>query len=292
MPFTITVARALVAALPGPAAFHVMRLLAGRAPPRPQVSAAQQQALSQATRIGHGAGRVAWSWGNGPLVVLVHGWGGRAAQLAPLASGLSQRGYRCVAMDVTGHGESASSRSSWRSFIDDVSELPRHLGQPVHAFIGHSAGGLAMMAARAIHGLTARHYVCVCAPSHPFPPIRAIRQKLDPRLSLIERYQEFIAAQFDTSWRELAAGRAFAGAADELLLVYDPGDRFVDHSEGDRIFAMCPDASLVKLTAGGHTRVLVSSELEQAVRRFLDASYLASCHQPPPRACSSAAESA
>ena len=269
MPFTTTFAKALVAALPAPAAFHVMRSLAGRAPPRPAVTAVQQQALGQATRIDYGAGNRAWSWGSGPLIVLVHGWGGHAAQLATLAVATSRLGYRCVAMDVTGHGDSAGQRTSWRSFIDDVAELPRSLGQEVHAFVGHSAGGLAVMAARAIHGLVAQRYVCVCAPSHPFPPIRAIRQRLDPRPVLIERYQAFIASQFDTDWQQLESGLAFAGAGADLLLVYDEGDRFVEHAEGDRIQALCPGAQLTKPTACGHTRVLATPELERAVGEFL-----------------------
>lgn len=269
MPSTTTFAKALVAVLPAPAAFHVMRSLAGRAPPRPDLTAAQRQALVHAKQLAYGDGNKAWSWGIGPLVVLVHGWGGRAAQLAPLALALSGQGYRCVAIDVTGHGDSAGQRTSWRSFIDDVAALPRSLGQEVHAFVGHSAGGLAMMAARALRGLAAQRYVCVCAPSHPFPPIRAIRQRFDPRPVLIERYQAFIARQFGTEWHQLEAGHAFAGAGPELLLVYDEGDRFVEHVEGDRIQALCPGAQLVKPTRCGHTRVLATRELERAVGEFL-----------------------
>lgn len=269
MPFATTVARTLVAALPASAAFHVMRSLAGRAPPRPAVTAAQQLALSQATALAYGEGRTAWSWGHGPLVVLVHGWGGRAAQLAPLALNTSRRGYRCVAIDVTGHGDSAGRRTAWRCFIDDIAGLSRSLGQEVHAYLGHSAGGLAMMAARAIHGTRAQRYICVCAPSHPFPPIRAVRQRLNPRPALIDRYQEFIAQQFGTSWQRLEAGHAFADAGQNLLLVYDQGDRFVEHAEGDRIQALCAGARLVKPTACGHTRVLAAPELEEALAAFL-----------------------
>ncbi len=271
MPLLITLAKALVAALPAPAAFHVMRSLAGRAPPRPAVTPAQQQALDQATRLSYGPSlrNTAWSWGQGPLLVLVHGWGGRAAQLAPLALSTSRLGYRCVAIDITGHGDSAGQRTGWRHFVDDVAEVPRMLGLNVHAYVGHSAGGLALMAARAIHGLRAQRYVCVCAPSHPYPPVRAVQQRLNPSPALMQRYQEFLASQLGTDWHRLEAGHAFANAGAELLLVYDQGDRFVEHTEGDRILAWCPAAHLLKPTSCGHTRVLASPELAQAVSEFL-----------------------
>jgi pimeloyl-ACP methyl ester carboxylesterase len=263
--------KALVATLPATPALHLMRRLASRTQ-RPGLDDVQRLAMTQARRLLHGpAGHhVAWQWGTqGPLVLLLHGWNGRAAQLAPLAWQLSQQGFRCVAPDITGHGDSVGERTAWRCFIDEPAELATTLGEPLHACIGHSAGGLAMMAARRIHRLQARRFVCVCAPSHPFPPIRAIRQRLNPRPTLIERYQAFIAGQFGTDWPRLEAGEAFAGAAQELMLFYDPKDRFVDHSEGDRILAWCTGATLVKSSGHGHARVLSSDELARAVGAFI-----------------------
>lgn len=265
------VSKVLVAGLPSTPALHLMRTLASRTQ-RPALNDVQREALSHATRLPYGRqGRnTAWAFGEGPAVLLAHGWNGRAAQLAPLALGLSRRGYRCVALDVTGHGDSAGTRTAWRCFIDDIAELSRSLGEPLHAAIGHSAGGLALMGARRIHGLQASRYVCVCAPSHPFPPIRAIRQRLDPRPALVERYQAFIAGQFDTDWQRLAEGHAFVGMGRELLLFYDQGDRFVDHTEGDRIQAWCTGATLVKSTNLGHSRVLAAPELEAAIASFVE----------------------
>ncbi|MET0334564.1 MAG: hypothetical protein ABW190_09865, partial [Rhizobacter sp.] len=167
------------------------------------------------------------------------------------------------------HGESPGSRTAWRMFIDEIADMAQRLG-PLHAVIGHSAGGLAMMAARRIHGLQARHYVCVCSPSHPFPPIRSVRQRLNPRETLVARYREHIAGQFDTDWDTLAAGHAFDGAGRELLLFYDTADKFVEHTEGDRLLALCPQATLQKSAGQGHARVLASPELLAATRAFID----------------------
>lgn len=265
-------ARLLVKTLPEPLALRLVHNLAGRTQ-RPAVRPAQQEALAQARQVHYGPqGRnVAWEWGpaEGPLVILVHGWGGRAAQLAPLAATLAQQGFHCVAIEITGHGSSPGARTTWRSFIDDVAALTATLGQPVHAYVAHSAGALTAMAARGIHGIGATRYVCICAPSHPHPPITAIQQKLDPRPGVLQRYREHIAQQFGSGWDTLATGTAWHGAGPNLLLFYDTADRYIDHNEGNRIQALCPGAHLTKTTQYGHARVLEAPELAQAVEEFL-----------------------
>lgn len=231
----------------------------------------QQQALAQASELRYGEEKrhVAWSWGKGPLVILVHGWSGRAAQLAPLAVNIANLGFRCVAIEVTGHGSSPSNRTAWTFFIRDIAALTQSLGEEVHAYVAHSAGGLTMMAARNLKGIAAKLYVCICAPSHPFPPINVIRKRLNPKQGMINLYQEYIAKQFDTSWDTLKSGCSYQGTGADLLLFYDEGDKFVDHKEGDRIHALCPGSHLIKTSAYGHSKVLAAPELLQAVGKFL-----------------------
>lgn len=56
-------------------------------------------------------------------------------------------------------------------------------------------------------------------------------------------------AQFDSSREQLEAGTALAGAGTDLLLFYDHNDRFIGHTEGNRVAALCPGARLVKTRA-------------------------------------------
>jgi hypothetical protein len=264
------IARFLVGILPDRLAILVVRAMVRTQ--RPPMTPPQQQALAQASQLRYGENQrnVAWSWGEGPLVVLVHGWNGRAAHLAPLAVSIAKLGFRCVAIEVTGHGSSPGNRTSWACFVEDIAALTRSLDQEVHAYVAHSAGGLTTMAARRLKGIRAKLYVCICAPSHPFPPINVIRKRLDPRPGVIDLYREFIARQFNTRWDTLASGCSYTGAGSDLLLFYDEADRFVDHAEGDRILKLCPGARLIKSNGYGHTKVLGSTELTQAVGAFLE----------------------
>src|SRR5262249_35923574 len=49
-----------------------------------------------------------WLWGSGPTVLLVHGWGGRGAQLGAFVEPLVTRGFSVVTFDAPGHGASGS----------------------------------------------------------------------------------------------------------------------------------------------------------------------------------------
>src|SRR5215468_8096629 len=92
--------------------------LAGRlfaTPPRHKTSEREWIVLSRATpgRVRCGRRTIAtWSWGEGPTVLLVHGWGSRGARLHSFVEPLVAAGYRVVAFDAPGHGDTAGRTSS------------------------------------------------------------------------------------------------------------------------------------------------------------------------------------
>ena len=266
----IGVAKFAVKVAPQAMANSIVRTLASLTQ-RPPVSSVEQQAMARANRISYGENNknVAWAWGKGSPVIFVHGWSGRAAQMAPLAIHIANSGFRSVAIEVTGHGDSPKRHTRWDYFFRDIAALSESLHEEVHAYVGHSAGALCMMAARALTGIRAQRYVCICAPSFPFPPIHVIQKKLDPRESVLEDYKKYIAEQFETTWEKLQAGCSYFGAGSNTLLFYDETDRFIDHSEGGRIQRLCPGTRFVKTSAYGHQAILAAPELAQEVGEFL-----------------------
>src|SRR5713226_1770534 len=264
----IKVAKFVIKVVPEGMANSITRSLAAMTQ-RPPISSFEQEAMAQASRMSYGENNVAWVWGDGPLVIFVHGWSGRAAQMAPLARHVANLGFRSVAIDVTGHGDSPKRHTRWDYFLRDIAALSQSLHEEVYAYVGHSAGALSMMAARALKGIHAQRYACICTPSFPFPPINVIRKKLNPKERVLEHYKKYIAEQFETTWEQLQAGCSYANAGPDLLLVYDETDRFVDHSEGDKIQGLCPGARLVKTSAYSHQKILAAPELAQTLGAFL-----------------------
>src|SRR4249919_144652 len=84
----------------------------------------------------------AWSWGQGPLVILMHGWGGNAGQFRSFVEPLVQAGFRAVAFDAPAHGASDATRSgdsrvNFVEFARALQEVDRAIG-PAVGLIAHS----------------------------------------------------------------------------------------------------------------------------------------------------------
>ena len=65
---------------------------------------------------------VGWRWGRArdPVVVLVHGWGGRGTQLRAFIARLLARGLSVVAYDAPGHGMTGGAEANDLAFEEDA----------------------------------------------------------------------------------------------------------------------------------------------------------------------------
>ncbi len=196
----------------------------------------------------------ATAWGSGPLVLLVHGWGGRSEQLAALVGPLTASGHRVVAFDAPGHGRSGPGalggrRSTVPEFAAALRAAAAQDGGRVHAVVAHSFGATA--AAFAVRlGLGPR-----------------VRSRLERR---VLRTVGLPWAAFDPS----AAARTVA--VPPTLVVHDRHDREVPFDEGRRVVGAWPDARLIATDGLGHRRLLRDPGVVEAVARFVAASGAAS----------------
>ena len=90
----------------------------------------------------------AWRFGrpDRPAVVLVHGWGGRGAQLRAFVPALLEVGYQVVTFDHVGHGHSSGSQATLVHFANDIAAVVADTharGAPVEGFVAHSLGAAA-----------------------------------------------------------------------------------------------------------------------------------------------------
>src|SRR5689334_8829137 len=83
----------------------------------------------------------AYAWGEGPVVLLVHGWSGRGAQLGSFVQPLVETGHRVVTFDLPAHGRTPGRRLNGYDGRDAVLRMGEALG-PVQAVIAHSFGAV------------------------------------------------------------------------------------------------------------------------------------------------------
>ena len=85
----------------------------------------------------------AWVWGQGPVVILTHGWGGRAGRFSALAESLLANGFRVVVFDAPAHGASMGHQASLPEFARALRDVGSTFGS-IHGLVGHSLGGAAV----------------------------------------------------------------------------------------------------------------------------------------------------
>lgn len=218
----------------------------------------EQQVLERGQRADLQVGneRVAvWSWGQGPAVLLVHGWSGRGGQFHHWVDLLLEHGFRVLCFDAPGHGDSSGETSALPRFLATIEALQAVEG-PFYALIGHSLGGAATLLAAA-RGLAVQRLVVLAAPAE----IRAVFQRtFGQRLGLgsrvIEGIQHRLVRRYGLSLEQLDPLAQTRRLKQPLLIWHDLDDREVPWSEGERLAAQVPRASLQSLKGPGHYRLL------------------------------------
>jgi pimeloyl-ACP methyl ester carboxylesterase len=227
-------------------------------------------------------GRIAsWSWGEPqwPLVVCMHGWGGRGTQWAQLAAALLERQHRVVVLDAPAHGASDGDRASMPGFRNALLRVIDANGVP-HALVGHSLGGLAVLAAiasRANSGAESLpRAVSIGAPSTVDRPMSRFLRRHEgspavhaAMIRQLERRWHFRWPDLDTA---ALAAQAAAGGGAPLLVVHADDDVQVPVIESEGLAADWPGAVRWLAPAGsGHVRILRETSVVERIVAFVTA---------------------
>jgi len=238
--------------------------------PRRHVSAPPALTLRAADqRLDLGEGLVAWRWGEGPTVLLAHGFEGSPAQFGAVIDALVGRGYAVVALDMPAHGTSGGDEASPGTFARAVSQALGQLGT-VHAVVGHSLGAAAGLYAVAQCGGVGR-IALVSAPSALERVLRGFagavklsRRGADAFVASVERRVGQPAADFDV--RKIAPLLSLP-----ILLIHDQNDRQVPVAEAARAAHALPSAELMVTRGLGHNRLLADPAVVTAIVDFVSA---------------------
>ena len=204
-----------------------------------------------------------WQWGEGPRVLLAHGWGSHAGRLTRFLPELLAAGFGVTAFDAPGHGLSTGSLSSLREFVEAFREVAR-LVSPV-ATIGHSLGAAAAVLGSPPGG-TVRAAVLLAPPSETssYPRRFARYVRLAPAVS------DRMAAHLERRLGrlpELYRPECWPGVP--ILVFHDQGDTRVPVREGLAISRAWPETRIVVTRGLGHHRIVGDETVIRRSVRFL-----------------------
>jgi pimeloyl-ACP methyl ester carboxylesterase len=116
----------------------LLRMTRARRRERPRVAEALRRAEDREIETPYG-GVIAWRLGEGPAVLMVHGWEDDNALWGPLIEEFAAIGRAVVAFDLPGHGYSPAEEATIGSASAAIRAVADAFG-PIDAVIGHSFG--------------------------------------------------------------------------------------------------------------------------------------------------------
>ncbi|MBT1696291.1 alpha/beta hydrolase [Fulvivirgaceae bacterium PWU4] len=202
-----------------------------------------------------------YSWGTGPVVLLVHGWAGRATQFRKFIEALTASGYRAVAFDGPAHGRSEGKQTSIAEFEAVLKKIYETIGEP-HAIIAHSFGGGAVLFA-AMNGLPVSKLINIASPTIGDEIINTYLKAINGSPGTGVFFKSYILQHYGKSFDEFTSLHFIRHLKQEinLLLVHDENDKEVILKHAQELKKVYPGARLLVTQGLGHTRILKDDEV-------------------------------
>jgi len=210
-----------------------------------------------------------WTWGAGPTVLLVHGWGGRGAQLGSFVGPLVARGFAVLTFDAPGHGASDSGIVTIPEMTAAIHEVAASRGRLV-GLVAHSVGAVA--ATRALYeGLAVAAAVYIGPAADLVSPAARFAETLGFSRAVRERMQRSIEARVGRLWSTFEVPALAPTLDAPLLVVHDRGDAEVPWQQGKVIAQSWPGAEMLMTDGLGHRRILHAPEVLASAVAFVAA---------------------
>src|SRR6266540_4035704 len=210
------------------------------------------------------------TWGSGPAVLLMHGWGGARAQMTGFVDPLLFAGYRVVAYDQPAHGESDGTMTNLLEIAPTMDLIVEQEG-PFHAVIAHSFGTLITSYALVERKLP--------------PPARlvyfgAFNQLLEllPRFQMIAGLPDEIMDGFRGMLYENFGREVLEAITNEILtpqinipalMFHDAADNVTPVEDSRAIARVWKHAQYIETEGLGHRGALQSKSIQEQVVKFL-----------------------
>ena len=243
-------------------------------PSRYEVKPAEQEIIDWGnnTRIKFDVGEVAvTTWGSsGPAVLLMHGWGGARAQMTGFVDPLLFAGFRVVAFDQPGHGESDGKTTNLLEIAPSMDAIGQHAG-PFQAVLAHSFGTLITS-----YALVERHF----PPPGRLAYFGAFNRLMDslPRFQVLanlpdeimEGLRTMLHENFGRDVLEAITNESLAPHIDILTLMFHDVEDNVTPVEDSRAVArVWKQAQFIETEGLGHRGALQSQAIHERVVKFL-----------------------
>lgn len=207
----------------------------------------------------------------GPVVLLVHGWGGHAGQMLALAKALGAQGLQPVLVEMPAHGRSAGAVSNLPQFARAVEYVAARLqqqGHTLHAVVAHSLGANAVAHAVS-RGLAVQRLVLLAPPASPHEYTRRFAHMFGLSEATRAAMQQRVEAREGILMPQFEPAAVGPRIHVSTLVVHDRGDRINRFADGQTYSRAIGGAQLLATEGLGHGKILKDAQVLVAVARFV-----------------------
>jgi len=207
-----------------------------------------------------------YSWGKegDPLIVLVHGWMGRATQFFKLIEALVAQNYHVVSFDGPAHGASSGRQTNLNEFAEALNFIASKHGQ-IRFAVGHSFGGITILNA-INNGLRIDNVAFIATPAIAEDIIKDFEKKINGSPATGLNFRKEILKRYGITFESLAASELIKLISIKtLLIVHDKDDRDVPISHAYLMEDLFDESTTIYTEGLGHTRILRNDDVTKQI---------------------------
>ena len=212
----------------------------------------------------------AYRWGEGPIVVFVHGWAGRGTQFRKFIERFTLKGFQCIAFDGPAHGQSEGKTTNLNEFKETLTALFQSLPERPTAVITHSFGGVAALYS-IMEGLPVTRLVNIASPTIGDEIINTFLRAVNGSVKTGAYFKKYILQKQGRPFDEFSSLYFIKHLPHPitLLLVHDEDDKEVKLIHTEELVKVYPAAYVHKTRGLGHNRILKDDEVIETCLKFV-----------------------
>ncbi len=207
---------------------------------------------------------------NGQTVLIAHGYASFAYKFEHYITPLLKMGYRVLAFDAPGHGQSEGKHINVVVYQEAIEQIMQQCG-PVNHFIGHSLGALTLsMIAEQIDRPNERKFVLIAPATKTTTTFDNFFKMMHFNQVTKDAFINQVLSLTSHKVEYFASDRALANYKGPLLWVHDQEDLVCPYKDLEEFQKNAPNNVEFLITNGlGHNKVYKTAEVLDQIMAFL-----------------------
>lgn len=209
-----------------------------------------------------------WTWGMGPTVLFVHGWGGRGTQISCFVDDLVKAGFQVVGVDLPAHGRSDGKQTNALIMAKVLKEVIKQIND-LHSVITHSFGAV-------IFGLDyepnrpLQNIVMICPPATMNTAFNQFSSMLQLPKTIIDYIVKTMKENFGNDILErVSLAKMSKEIVQPTLVIHDAEDDVVPFNDGKEIVGILKQGVFYETAGLGHRKILYDQGIVTRTVQFI-----------------------